>query len=416
MSFGQGLSGLKGAAQKLDVIGNNIANSGTVGFKSSTVSFADVYASSRVGLGTQISAVNQDFSVGNLSVTGGQFDLAIDGAVGMFRVEDASGSVYFTRNGQFSPDKNGYLENAQGQYLTGYLKDQTTGTYGLNPAPIRIPTGNIAPRATGTSEVEGEKGITVRRMNLDADADVAGAWAVVDGVANPNGYNMSVPMTVYDSLGKEHQLTQYFRKLPATAGDPATYNQWEVRYQLGDTFLPDATAKTIQFDSAGLITTASSDHTLTVAVPPAADLNIPVSYAGATQFGGPFNYEFRQDGYATGEYASMSVSPDGTIVANYTNGELLEVGYVVLADFPNMQGLKPAGGNAWLQTAEAGALRLGRPGENGLSQLMSQAVEESNVDISTELVNMIITQRTYQANAQSISTQSEMMQALMNIR
>src|SRR5690606_1929403 len=118
MSFGQGLSGLKGAAQKLDVIGNNIANSGTVGFKSSSVSFADVYASSRVGLGTQISAVNQDFSVGNLSVTGGQFDLAIDGASGMFRVVDNAGSVFFTRNGQFSPDKDGNLTNAQGQFLT----------------------------------------------------------------------------------------------------------------------------------------------------------------------------------------------------------------------------------------------------------------------------------------------------------
>src|SRR5690606_23964908 len=414
MSFGQGLSGLKGAAQKLDVIGNNIANSGTVGFKSSSVSFADVYASSRVGLGTQISAVNQDFSVGNLSVTGGQFDLAIDGGVGMFRVEDASGSVYFTRNGQFSPDKNGYLENAQGQYLTGYLLNQATGTYGLNPEPIRIPTGNIAPRATGTSEVEAEKGITVRRMNLDADAVPPAAWDATSGVADPDGYNMSVPMTVYDSLGKEHQLTQYFRKLPATAGDTDTYNKWEVYYQLDNVFLDDPVP--IQFGDNGLILDAFSKGELEFEVEPAAKLVIPVNYAGATQFGGPFNYEFRQDGYATGEYASMSVSPDGTIVANYTNGELLEVGYVVLADFPNMQGLKPAGGNAWLQTAEAGALRLGRPGENGLSQLMSQAVEESNVGISTELVNMIITQRTYQANAQSISTQSEMMQALMNIR
>jgi flagellar hook protein FlgE len=415
MGFGQGLSGLKAASQKLDVIGNNIANSGTVGFKASSVSFADVYASSRVGLGTQVAAVNQNFSVGNLSVTGGQFDMAIDGGMGMFRVEDASGGVYFTRNGQFSPDKDGYLENAQGQYLTGYLLDQATGTYGLNPAPIRIPTGNIAPRATGTSEVDA--GVTVRRMNLDALAPETEDWDVDNGLADPKGYNISVPMTVYDSLGREHQLTQYFRKVydpavpPATTGTPT--NDWEVYYQLGSEF---SGPHDITFGENGLIATGATGHTLTFEVLPAADLEIPVNYTGATQFGGPFNYEFRQDGYETGEYASMSVSPDGTIVANYTNGELLEVGYVVLADFPNMQGLKPSGGNAWTQTAEAGALRMGRPGQNGLSQLMSQAVEESNVDISTELVNMIITQRTYQANAQSISTQSEMMQALMNIR
>src|SRR5690606_23956400 len=160
----------------------------------------------------------------------------------------------------------------------------------------------------------------------------------------------------------------------------------------------------------------TSTTTVQFAIPGAELLEIPVNYGGATQFGGNFNYEFRQDGYATGEYASMTISADGTIVANYTNGELLEVGYVVLADFPNLQGLSPAGGNAWTQTGESGAPRLGRPGANGLSTLMSQAVEESNVDISTELVNMIITQRTYQANAQAITTQSEMMQTLMNIR
>src|SRR5690606_15605759 len=138
MSFGQGLSGLKAAAQRIDVIGNNIANSNTVGFKSYSVSFADVYASSRVGLGTQIAGVNQDFTVGNLSVTGGQFDIAIDGGTGLFRVVDSSGSVFFTRNGEFSPNKEGYLTNAQGHFLTGYVLNQETGAYSLQPEPIRL--------------------------------------------------------------------------------------------------------------------------------------------------------------------------------------------------------------------------------------------------------------------------------------
>src|SRR5690606_28012413 len=133
MGFGQGLSGLRAQAQKLDVIGNNIANAGTVGFKSSNVSFADVYASSRVGLGTQVAAVNQNFGIGNISSTGGQFDIAIDGAAGLFRMQDASGSVFFSRNGEFAPNKEGYLTNAQGQFLTGFIADPETGQYGLNP-------------------------------------------------------------------------------------------------------------------------------------------------------------------------------------------------------------------------------------------------------------------------------------------
>lgn len=403
MGFGQGLSGLKSAAQKLDVIGNNIANSNTVGFKASSVSFADVYASSRIGLGTQVAAINQDFGSGNLSVTGGEFDIAIDGSSGLFRVVDNNGSVLFTRNGQFSPNKEGYLVNAQGQFLTGYLLDKETGNYGTTPDRIRVPMGNIAPRATGTVS-----GIEARGMNLDATAAVPTASPF--NPANPNSYNISVPMTVYDSLGQEHRLTQYFVK-------SATTNTWNVHYQLND----DAPVNggTIVFDSSGKIVT---DETNTIKqftvtnIPGAETLSIPINYSGATQFGGDFNYQFAQDGFATGEYASMGIGADGTIVANYTNGEMSEVGYIVLADFTNLQGLSPVGGNAWTQTSASGEPLLGRPGFNGMSQLMSQALEDSNVDISTELVNMIITQRTYQANAQSITTQSEMMQNLLNIR
>src|SRR5690606_16436480 len=156
MSFGQGLSGLKGAAQKLDVIGNNIANSGTVGFKSSSVSFADVYASSRVGLGTQVAAVNQNFNVGTISSTGGQFDMAIDGATGLFRVEDSNGNVPCTRNGEFKANKEGYIVNAQGQFLTGLIGGATTASR------IQVPAGNIAPKATETIDV---------KVNLDSKVD-----------------------------------------------------------------------------------------------------------------------------------------------------------------------------------------------------------------------------------------------------
>src|SRR5690554_3336805 len=163
MGFGQGLSGLNAAAQNLDVIGNNIANSGTVGFKASTASFADVYASSRVGLGTQVAAINQRFTIGTVSNTGNQFDMAIDGAKGMFRVVDQSGSVLYSRNGQFSPDKDGYLVNAQGYRLTGYAEG------GTNLVPVRVPTGNIAPSATA---------IVTSKLNVDANAPLAGGEVI----------------------------------------------------------------------------------------------------------------------------------------------------------------------------------------------------------------------------------------------
>src|SRR5690606_1767390 len=150
MGFGQALSGLNAASQNLDIIGNNIANSATVGFKAATATFADVYAGSR-GLGTQVAAVNQRFTIGNVAITGNQFDMAIDGGKGLFRVLDPSGEVLYTRNGQFAADKDGFLVNPQGHRLTGFMKDPVTGVLGTVPSPVQVPAGNIAPRATGTN-------------------------------------------------------------------------------------------------------------------------------------------------------------------------------------------------------------------------------------------------------------------------
>src|SRR3546814_287438 len=182
MGFGQGLSGLNAASQTLDVIGNNIANSGTVGFKSSTATFADVYASSRVGLGTQVASINQRFTIGTISNTGNQFDMAVDGAKGLFRVMDPNGSILYTRNGQFFPNKEGFIVNAQGYRLTGYEEG------GTNIIPIRVPTGNIAPLATTTIGT---------KVNLDANesvvpdtniAEVIGTVVLDDGVGTTTHY------------------------------------------------------------------------------------------------------------------------------------------------------------------------------------------------------------------------------------
>ncbi len=406
MGFGQGLSGLNAAAQSLDVIGNNIANSGTVGFKAGSASFADVYANSRVGLGTQLASVNQRFSVGTISSTGNQFDMAIDGASGFFRVEDSSGSVLYTRNGQFLADKDNYIVNAQGQRLTGYI-----GT-SLTPEPVMVPVGNLQPAATTAVK---------SMLNLDARADVVAANVDFDP-ANASSYTNSFPITVYDSLGNPHQLTQYFVKRDGTAG---VASNWDAYYRFDGNVLPDPHGDNnpiaLAFDAAGRLTAPGDRVDLTIggiggANSPAAPLDLAIDYANSTQFGGQFTYSFGQDGYPTGEYASMSVASDGAIVASYTNGETRAVGRLVLANFANLQGLKPVGGNAWAETSESGQPVLGTPGSNGMAAIKGQAVEDSNVDMSQELVNMIIAQRTYQANAQTIQTQDQVLQTLINMR
>ncbi|MFC3338448.1 flagellar hook protein FlgE [Paracandidimonas soli] len=414
MGFGQGLSGLNAAAQDLDIIGNNIANSGTVGFKSSSASFADVYASSRVGLGTQVSRVNQRFTIGTVAGTGNQFDMAIDGQKGLFRLVDASGAVLYSRNGEFFPNKDLQLVNAQGHRLTGYAMN-ADGTPGNTLIPINVPVGNIDPVATSNIKFQ---------TNLDADAKPIDGATIPFSSSDPASFTQSYPLDIYDSLGNKHVLTQYFVKRDAIGSESV----WDVYYEsstldgLPDYTDPATVPQQLRFSDAGVLTTPTATVGISATVQtagsgsPAAALDIAMNYAGSTQFGSPFAPNFTVDGYASGEYASMSIGVDGAIQANYTNGATKKVGYIALADFNNLQGLQPVGGNAWIETAASGQPILGTPGTNGLAQLKGQAVEQSNVDMSQELVKMIIAQRTYQANAQTIKTQDQILQTLITMR
>lgn len=425
MGFGQGLSGLNAASQNLDVIGNNIANSSTVGFKASTIAFADVYASSRVGLGVQVASVNQRFTTGNLSTTGNQFDMAIDGDKGLFRMVDQDGAVVYSRNGQFAPNKDFDLVNAQGHRLTGYMAN-ADGSISAELGPIKVPVGNIAPKATNDATVKG---------NFDSREPVIDTTAADFDVTRPENHTHSLPMTVYDSLGNPHQLTQYFVKVAESGGN----SEWQVHYVMDNGLDVDvdgtgANVATLTFDPAGrLIDPNGAADPITGIIPPpppvslgvagigvgtspAEDLDMQVSYTGLTSFGGEFSPKFTQNGYSTGDYSSMSIGSNGDIIANYTNGESKIMGQLVLADFNNLNGLKPIGGNAWIETGASGQPILGTPGTNGLATLKGQSVEESNVDMSQELVNMIIAQRTYQANAQTIKTQDQILQTLITLR
>ncbi|TAM85046.1 MAG: flagellar hook-basal body complex protein [Candidimonas sp.] len=491
MSFQQGLSGLDASAQDLDVIGNNISNSGTVGFKSSTLQFSDVYANAKVGMGVAVAATSQDFSSGTVTASGNEYDMAIDGQNGMFRLLDPEGNVFYSRAGQFHKDQNNHIVNAAGQVLTGYIG----GANSTAVVPLVVPVGNIAPQATanvsltanldanaqsisitGQPEVLGSVTLTPTATGVpDAPiyyrVDSSGSYSWVDSSGSPvsapadgtytsgagtyatiaagqvisgsldtglpnnaytaalpaepfsagntDSYTSSLPVSVYDSLGNSHQLMIYFAKRSGSAG--ATSN-WDAYYQLDGkpVDLPAGGGPVaMTFDGSGRLT-STTQVSLNVAQPggansPAAPLALTLNMTGSTQYGGAFSSNFNADGYATGEFTGVAISKDGSILANYTNGESQMVGTVALASFNNLQGLIPAGDNAWQASTSSGQALLGRPGTNGLANIKGQAVEDSNVDLSQELVSMIIAQRSYQANAQSIKTQDQVVQTLLQM-
>jgi len=401
MGFGQGLSGLNAASQTLDVIGNNIANSGTAGFKGASAKFADVYASSRIGLGVQTTAISQNFKVGNIETTGNQYDIAIDGATGFFRLVNTNGEIVYSRNGQFLKDKEHHIVNAQGQRLTGY----PPGAVGADPVALQVPVGNVSPKPTDDINAT---------LNLNANlSPISEAF----DPERPSTFNNAIPTTVFDSLGNAHQLTQYFVKQEAAGANSV----WHVHYYLGDRAMEGGPFE-LQFDTAGVLVSPTPPlNTVSIADPggpnsPTAPLEIQFDYGGSTQFGSPFTQNIIPNGYASGEFVSVAFAEDGTIVANYTNGQTSVVGTLVLANFNNIEGLSPTGGNAWAESPTSGPPILGQPGSNGMSLVMGQAIEMSNVDLSQELVNLIIAQRTYQANAQTISTQDQILQTLMQMR
>jgi len=409
MGFGQGLSGLNAASQDLDVIGNNIANSATVGFKASSASFADVYASSRVGLGAQVSHINQRFTVGTVESTGNQFDIAIDGPKGFFRLQDSSGGVLYSRNGEFFADKDWSLINAQGHRLTAYNVD-ANGMPGNTLEPVRIPSGTSAPEATG---------------NITFAANLDASQPAIDPATKPfdpndaTTYTKSDTLKVYDSLGNAHQLTQYFIK---RAPDASGNSQWEVRYSGGATLDIATPPKTLKYNANGVLIEPTAPVTLDATVntsatgSTAAPMSVSLNYNGSTQFSAPFATKFTVDGHTAGELTGVSFATDGAIQANYTSGAPKILGYIALADFNNLQGLQPVGGNAWAETSASGQAIMGTPGTNGLAKLKGQAVEKSNVDMGQEMVKMIIAQRTYQANAQTIRTQDQVLQTLITMR
>ncbi|AJD49373.1 flagellar basal body rod protein [Isoalcanivorax pacificus W11-5] len=396
MGFSQALSGLNAAAMNLDVVGNNIANSQTVGFKGSSVQFADVYAGAQVGLGTRVAAVLQDFSDGTLETTGRNLDLAVAGT-GFFRFMQGEQVVY-SRNGQLIMTPEGYLENAQGARLTGFPAGVGTGG---QPVPLQVPSG--AMNATATTGVEAS-------FNLDARADLIDRATVPFDPADGNSYSYANTGTAFDSLGVEHTMTMYFSK---TAD-----NTWEVRVAV-DGNADAANVGELVFDSNGLLNEAASTFPTYGFTPGggADALNFALAFDGTTQFGQDFNLDnLNQNGYTAGTLVGITFDDAGNVVGNYSNERSQVLGTIALADFRNPEGLQAAGDNVWVETATSGQPLLGLPGSGMFGSLESGVVETSNVDLTRALVDLIIAQRNYQANTQTIKVQDEVLQSAVNLR
>lgn len=396
MSFETALTGLKAAAATLDVTSNNIANSATVGFKYSRPEFASIFAASRLGMagnaigqGVRLANVAQQFTQGQFDFTGNSLDLAINGT-GFFRMSD-DGALTYTRAGTFQLNRKGFIVDASGRTLTGY-QAAANGTITGALGPLQVNTGNVAPQATSTLHIT---------ANLDAGAAVTTGFDPSD----PGTYNFSTSTTVYDAQGTSELATLYFQK--------TNTNQWSIYGNAGGATTPKIA--TLGFDANGNLTGATPVNPLVIGG--AGNPTVAVDFSQLTQYGSDFNVrELAQNGYSAGEFTGLGIESDGRLVGHYTNGQTRVLGQVALARFPSPQNLQQTGDTSWVQTYASGGALISAPGTSSLGTIRAGALEMSNVNLTEQLVQMITAQRTYQANSQMISTQDQIIQAILNLR
>lgn len=449
MSFNIALSGLNAAQKDLDVTSNNIANVSTVGFKESRAEFVDVYAASllaagntKVGDGVLTSDVAQQFQQGSIQFTQNSLDLAITGN-GFFAVVPELDSLEFsyTRAGQFKLNSNNFIVNSAGQHLLGFPvnSDGSSSSVSLSTSePIRIPTASGAPQLTSEVDV---------RMNLPAgDAVITGSPANFD-LTDPLTYNHSTSVTVFDSLGDSHIMTYYFIKEAPVAGPPAT-NPWTVTAAVDDqrvSLTDPAGAATgidingfdgarLNFNSSGdfvsqapvtgfqtaalgaAILTNGSDSSQTIVI----DFNLDTAGPNAnepTQFASSFEVtSLEQNGLPVGRLTGLDIGPDGLVQATYSNGTSQALSRVALVSFANNQGLTQEGNTNWKESILSGEALAGEAGAGTYGTINSSALEQSNVNLTTELIDLISAQRNFQANSRSLEVDNQLNQTILQIR
>jgi len=404
MAFQQGLSGINSASRNLDVIGHNIANSNTVGMKASRAEFAELYASSigtsggvNSGIGVTVAKVTQLFTQGNVTVTGNDLDVAINGS-GFFELTTPNGGMAYSRAGMFKLDNEGRIVNNQGSKLMGYPTDEFGTRLSFTTQPLSLPTGGPIP-ARSTSEITAE-------FNLDARAPIA-ATAVPPTPLTTYGTSV----IAYDPQGLEIPVGFAFEKV--------ANNTWNVYTSVNGSDPALSTPFTINFLTDGRLDPATSIPPLTLTSPndPTVTFPVDVSFGDATQFGISYAVtNLTQDGYRPGELTSLKIDESGVITASYSNGQTRAAGQIALVNFRNVQGLQPTGSGNWEANYATGEPVHGAPGEGKFGNLRAGALEDSNIDITGELVAMMTAQRAYQANAQTIKTQDQVFSTLLNLR
>ena len=406
MSFQTGLSGLNAASRNLDVIGHNIANANTVGSKVSRAEFSELVAASTIagdgrsaGIGVEVATVSQLFTQGNVNLTGGNLDLSINGA-GFFRVTLPDGTAAYTRSGEFKLDTGGNIITNAKANVMGYPTTVAGVPTSRTLQALQLPTSTPIPaKATGAITAE---------FNLDSQAVV---WDSV--LPNTPLTTYGTSLTTYDSQGAPITASLYMRK---TANDT-----WEVFTDPTSAATAAATlTATLSFGTNGqLLSSVPATPAINLASPnPLIGTFSPtLDVTSATQFATAFAVSnLKQDGYAPGDFVSLKIAANGVILASYSNGQSQATGMVALVDFRNVQGLAPSAGDAWTETIASGQPIQGTPGEGKFGALRAGALEDSNIDLTSELVNMMTAQRAYQANAQTIKTQDQVLSTLTNLR
>jgi len=426
-SMNSGVSGLKAESDALGVVGDNIANVNTSGFKAQRAVFEDVLGHSILagtstglpGSGVRVGDIQQMFTQGTLSNTGVSTDVALNGD-GFFVVKgtvDGVSSNFYTRAGEFVIDKDGKLSNTSGLKVQGYQANGD-GTFAASLSDVTAPTAALPARATTAINVT---------ANIDSSAKViTAAWDPQDPA---NTANFSTTMSIYDSLGNAHTADVYFRK---TAD-----NAWDYHVLVPGADLNPPVVGNSEVGSGALAFTdtgALNAETVTTAVSAtfgggatpaqAITLDFGTSIAdggtgldGTTQFAGPSNVSSqKQDGYASGDFSGVSVDGQGVVTGLYTNGEKIAMSQLAIAKFRSNDGLGRAGQNLWISTRESGTAAMGTAGSGGRGATTGGALEGSNVDLASEFVSMIQHQRSFSANSKTITTADEMLQELINIK
>lgn len=442
MSFNIALSGLAASQKDLDTTANNIANVNTTGFKESRAEFADVYAGSifspgrtKVGDGVATSQVAQQFSQGALRFTSNSLDMAITGD-GFFAMTPdlASRDMTFTRAGAFKLSKDNFIIDNNGNFLQGYPVDPSTGqasSISLSTTePVQIPSTAGAPRSTSNIYMT---------MNLNSTLTApAGGWPTFDPT-DKSTYNQgsTTSTTVYDSLGEPHILSFYFRRT-ATATD----NNWEVYAVFDDkTAIPPAAGSyfgptTLDFDANGVpgvpITASLPDLVMPKATLNTAayltngaqftsDLTVNFSNEAGTNFPTQYSSKFEvgslsQDGTTVGRLTSIDIDASGKVLASYSNGDQTYLSQISIVKFANPQGLTQAGNTSWKTSLRSGAPIAGEGNSGTLGSINSSALEQSNVNLTNELVDLIAAQRNFQANSRALEINSSLQQTILQIR